>query len=70
MKERFEGEKNFKALVETLCEQQIVAGNSNVAEEIAKLGQLDEIKKGTTIITQDAEDRDVFLVLTARSTSL
>ena len=41
MKERFEGEKNFKALVETLREQRIVAGNSNAAEEIAKLGQLD-----------------------------
>ena len=55
MKERFEGKDNFKELVETLCEQRIAAGNPSMAEEIANLGSIQEIKQGETIIKQDAE---------------
>lgn len=64
MIERFEGETGRRNLIEALCNQKIVAGNPELAERIADAATLVEISEGTTIITQGAEDTDVYLVIT------
>jgi CRP/FNR family cyclic AMP-dependent transcriptional regulator len=63
MKERFEGDQNRKTLTETLMDQRIVAGNSQLAEKVADIKQLLEVKKDEKLIIQDDEDRDVYLIL-------
>ena len=64
MIERFEGETGRPNLIEALCNQKIVAGNPELAERIADAATLVEICEGTAIITQGAEDTDVYLVIT------
>jgi CRP/FNR family cyclic AMP-dependent transcriptional regulator len=63
MKERFEGDQNRKTLTETLMDQRIVAGNTQLVEKVADIKQLLEVKKDEKLITQDDEDRDVYLIL-------
>ncbi len=51
------------ALVEALAKQKIVAGNRNLAERIAELGELVEVTPGTAIIRQGGSDNEVYLIL-------
>jgi predicted nucleotide-binding protein len=64
MKNRFVGESGRQALIDTLKDQKMVAGNKELATEIAMIGELLEIKAGTAIIQQGGEDSDVFLIIT------
>jgi CRP/FNR family cyclic AMP-dependent transcriptional regulator len=64
MKERFEGEQNRRTVIETLKEQRIVTADAALAEEIANMAELIEVAAGGSIIEQDAEDNDVYLILT------
>lgn len=63
MKERFEGENGKRLLKTTLLAQKIVAGNSMLAEELANMSELIEVPEGTTLITQGAEDNDVYFII-------
>jgi CRP/FNR family cyclic AMP-dependent transcriptional regulator len=63
MKNRFAGDSGRQVLVDTLRDQKMVAGNADLAEEIARIGELIEVKTGTSIITQGGEDSDVYLIV-------
>jgi CRP/FNR family cyclic AMP-dependent transcriptional regulator len=63
MIERFDGERGRPNLIEALRNQKIVAGNPDLAQQIADTGVLVEINQGTTIIEQSAEDTDVYLII-------
>jgi CRP/FNR family transcriptional regulator, cyclic AMP receptor protein len=41
----------------------MVAGNVELAPELAKIGKVMDIKNGTAIIQQGGDDSDVFLIL-------
>jgi CRP/FNR family cyclic AMP-dependent transcriptional regulator len=62
MKERFEGPARPK-LIEALLRQEFVSGNADLANALADRGQLVEFQKGDRIITQDAEDDDIYLLI-------
>jgi CRP/FNR family cyclic AMP-dependent transcriptional regulator len=64
MKNRFSGDVGRQALIDTLKDQKMVAGNAELAAEIATTGELLEIAAGTAIIQQGGEDSDVFLIVT------
>ena len=64
MKNRFVGESGRNALIDTLKDQKMVAGNAELATEIATSGELLEVKVGSAIIRQGDEDSDVFLIVT------
>jgi predicted nucleotide-binding protein len=63
MKERFAGETGHRILLETLKDQKVVAGNAELAEKIAAIGQLLDVKTGESIIEQGNEDNDTYLIL-------
>jgi hypothetical protein len=44
MKERFAGETSHRILLDTLKDQKIVASNTELAEQIAAVGELLDIK--------------------------
>jgi CRP/FNR family transcriptional regulator, cyclic AMP receptor protein len=62
MKERFEkdGRQN---LVDALKRQEFVGGDAKLAEALMKHGELMEYKKGDKLITEGAEDNDIYLLL-------
>lgn len=60
MKSRFE---NLPDLIGTLCDQKIIGGNRELAEALAKVGELIEFTPGQNIIEQGAVDRDVYFLL-------
>lgn len=70
MKQRFEGEAGRRVLIDSLRSQKIVGGNQALAEEIAAVGELIEVAKGTAIIEQSADDNDVYLILAGTFTVL
>jgi CRP/FNR family cyclic AMP-dependent transcriptional regulator len=63
MIERFQGQRGSEILVEALKSQKIVCGNNGLAEEIAAVCELIEIKQGIAIINQDGEDNDMYLIV-------
>ncbi len=62
MKERFEGPARPK-LIDALLHQEFVSGNADLANALADRGELLEFQKGDRIITQDAEDDDIYLLI-------
>jgi CRP/FNR family cyclic AMP-dependent transcriptional regulator len=63
MKNRFIGDSGRAALVDTLKDQKMVAGNAALAEQIANVSELMDVKTGTAIITQGSDDSDVYLIV-------
>jgi predicted nucleotide-binding protein len=63
MKNRFAGDSGRQALIDTLKDQKMVAGNAGLAEDIANIGELIDVKTGAAIITQGGDDNDVFLIV-------
>jgi CRP/FNR family cyclic AMP-dependent transcriptional regulator len=63
MKNRFIGDSGRAALVDTLKDQKMVAGNAALAEQIANVSELMDVKTGTAIITQGNDDSDVYLIV-------
>ncbi|MGA7236842.1 MAG: cyclic nucleotide-binding domain-containing protein, partial [Bryobacteraceae bacterium] len=63
MKERFAGEAGRRILLETLKDQKLVAGNTELAEQIAAIGEVDDVRTGESIIEQGGEDNDTYLIL-------
>jgi predicted nucleotide-binding protein len=70
VKERFEGETGIRVLVDVLREQKIVGGNEALADEIARVGELRDVERGTALVEQNGEDSDCFLILSGTFTIL
>jgi predicted nucleotide-binding protein len=51
-------------LIDRLKKQKIVGGNASLAGELARTGELVEVKKGTPIIEQGGADTDIYLIVT------
>lgn len=62
MKERFEGE-NRPHLIDELKKQKFVLHDEQIAEALASAGELIEFQLGESLITQDAKDTDLYLLL-------
>ncbi|WP_455230411.1 Pycsar phage resistance system effector protein PycTIR [Geopseudomonas aromaticivorans] len=62
--DRFAGASGRAVLEEVLLEQKLVLGNQDLARRLAEVGTLEEIAKDAVLITQDAEDSDVFFIIT------
>ena len=56
LKERFEGDAGRRRLIDALKTQKMVAGNSALAEELASLVEVMEVKTGETIIRQGTSE--------------
>lgn len=63
MKERFEGENGRRRLVEALREQRTIAGNEQLATDLADLLELVDVKAGEALIEQGADDNDMYFLL-------
>jgi CRP/FNR family transcriptional regulator, cyclic AMP receptor protein len=63
LKERFEGGTGRRRLIDALKTQKMVAENTALAEELANLVEVMEVKAGETIIRQGASDNDIFFIL-------
>ncbi len=66
MIERFEGTAGRPALEEVLLDQKMVVGNTELAKRLADVGSLIELDEGQTFIEQDAEDTDVYFIITGQ----
>ncbi|WP_346658660.1 TIR domain-containing protein [Bradyrhizobium sp. 143] len=63
MKERFQGAANRANLLAALRRQEFVGGNQEIAEAAADIGEIVEYQDGEKLITQGAEDNEIFLLL-------
>ena len=63
MKDRFAGSAGRRILLETLKEQKLIAGNTELADEVASIGELVDVEAGVTIIEQGNDDNDVYLIV-------
>jgi CRP-like cAMP-binding protein len=50
-------------LIETLCDQSIVRGEKDIAEQIKLVCKLQDISKDTHLIEQEACDDDLYLII-------
>lgn len=63
MKDRFAGEAGRRILLEALKEQKLIAGNPELADQVASVGELVDVEAGTTIIEQGKDDNDVYFIV-------
>lgn len=61
--DRFRGDTGRGNLIDAMMQQAIVGGNRNLAAEIADRIELLEVTEGETLITQGADDNDLFLII-------
>lgn len=63
MRERFEGTEGERRLRDELLRQKIVLGDMTIAEQLAVTPDIVELSKDELLIEQNAEDNDVYLIL-------
>lgn len=61
--DRFRGDAGRGNLLDALMQQAMVGGNRDLSAEIADHVELLEIAEGETLITQGADDNDLFLII-------
>ena len=61
--DRFTGERGRSLCVEALQAQRLVSGNRELAEELADVAELLAVSAGQTLISQGAEDNDIYFIL-------
>jgi CRP/FNR family transcriptional regulator, cyclic AMP receptor protein len=61
--DRFTGTENLRTLEEALRDQFLVHGNAEIASEIAAVAVLKQHSAGTSIISQDGADNDIYFIL-------
>lgn len=66
MLERFEGPQGKQRLLNTVARQGLINGDVDLARKFADRGVPTEFKTGELLITKDATDTDVYLLLTGR----
>lgn len=63
---RYAGKSGRQRLVDALCIQPVVAGNQTIAQKLAAVGTLAEVKSGKTIIQQGDSDNDMYFILSGQ----
>lgn len=63
MLHRFEGDAGRRLRIDSLTAQKMVAGNRELAEQLADIVQLRQLRAGESLIEQDGTDNDVFMIL-------
>ena len=63
MQNRFVGDDGKRRLVETLQRQDVVRGNSEIAEEIASACEVTDIAPRTALIVQGEAGADTYFIL-------
>jgi CRP-like cAMP-binding protein len=63
MLNRFEGDAGRRLRIDSLAAQKMVAGNRELAEQLADIVQLRQLRAGESLIEQGGTDNDVFMVL-------
>lgn len=63
MIDRFLGDDGRARRIDAMREQKIVAGFTPLAEELADTTEIVAVESGTTLIVQDAEDNDIFFII-------
>jgi CRP/FNR family cyclic AMP-dependent transcriptional regulator len=63
MIERFEGDAGKRLLVDALTKQKMVSGNAVLAAALADLVALRQLAPGESLISENAADNDLYLVL-------
>ena len=66
MIERFEGAVGRTALEDALSQQRLVLGNEALASRLADVSSLLDVAAGQVLITQGAQDTDVYFIITGR----
>lgn len=66
MIERFEGVAGRAALEDALSQQRLVLGNDALASRLADAGSLLDVAAGEVLITQGAQDTNVYFIITGR----
>jgi CRP/FNR family transcriptional regulator, cyclic AMP receptor protein len=66
VKERFEGDEGKRRLVEELRNQKCIRGTPEMANDLAVLVSLRELKAGDVLIRQDSEDTDMYFILAGK----
>lgn len=66
MIERFQGISGNAALTDALTQQKLVLGDRVLANKMAEIGILRELKIGDVLIEQDAVDNDVYFIVAGR----
>lgn len=66
MIERFEGVEGRRRRVQALRTQKIVAGNTELADELADIIELKQLNIGDTLIDQGGSDNDIYLIMAGR----
>ncbi|MCC7522983.1 nucleotide-binding protein [Candidatus Uhrbacteria bacterium] len=65
---RFQGADGRRRLVDALCSQNIVGGNQAIADALAEVAQLLELKPKDVLIEQGGSDDDLYLILSGSLT--
>ena len=60
---RFRGDAGRENLTDAMLQQAIVCGNRELAAELTARAELVDVPEGTAIITQGADDNDLFLII-------
>lgn len=63
MLNRFEGDSGRRLRVDSLAAQKMVAGNRELADQLADIVQLRQLRAGEVLIEQGGTDNDVFMIL-------
>jgi predicted nucleotide-binding protein len=63
MIDRFKGDAGRGNLMDAVMQQAIAGGNRDLAEELANRLELVEVAEGESLITQGAEDNDLFFIV-------
>lgn len=63
MLDRFRGDGGRGNLIDAVMEQSIAGRNRDVADELADRLELVAVAQGESLITQDADDNDLFLII-------
>ena len=63
MKGRFAGDAGRRILLDALNGQKLIAGNVELANQVASIGELVDVTAGTAIIEQGGDDNDVYLIV-------
>lgn len=61
--DRFRGDAGRENLTDAMLQQAIVCGNRELAAELTARAELVDVPEGTAIITQGADDNDLFLII-------
>src|ERR1700733_7243795 len=61
--DRFRGEGGRRLCVEALEAQRLVSGNRKLAEDLADRAEALAVPAGQTLISQGAEDNDIYFIL-------